>query len=307
MTKRETRLLPGLAAAIACVLSLSACRVDQKGMVLLIDPSYRAVMVGSSNDGFSMPDGILWRNGKLLLADEGGHAVRVWGSAHDVKNLCDTSLGIREPEDLVMDAEGNLFFTDDTAGGLWEVDRAGKASLLAGKDKGLVSTEGIALAPSGDLLVGDGLRHCVYRVTRSGNVSVFLGVDYHITKPESMAFDDSGNLYIADNQDQVLYLLTPDMKLERVIDNHGKFYPETIWYADHTLYINDSMHGKLSRYTPEEGLRTIALFAGKLRNISGITTDDKGSVYVSIQNLREAIGYVVKLEREPHPGTGSHI
>ena len=53
----------------------------------------------------------------------------------------------------------------------------GKAFLLAGKEKGLVSTEGIALSPSGAILVGDGVRHQVFSVSRTGEVSVFLGRD----------------------------------------------------------------------------------------------------------------------------------
>jgi sugar lactone lactonase YvrE len=268
--------------------------------VMMTDPAYRATVIATNHDGFDVPDGILWRDGKIIMADEAGGALRNWCDAKDVKTLCDTTLGIQSPEDLVMDKEGNIFFTDDDAGGVWEVDKNGKAFLLAGKEKGLVSTEGIALSPSGAILVGDGTRHQVFSVSRSGDVSVFLGPGYGITKPESMVFDEKGNLYIADNEDQVLYVLTPEMKLQRLIEKREGFSPETIWYSNHVLYITDSSDGKLMRYTPEEGVKTIAVLGGKLSNICGITMDDKGSIYVSIQtNLKRKIGYLLRLDKEP--------
>jgi sugar lactone lactonase YvrE len=295
-----------LAAAVAwtmvCILPLSGCRLDREGMVLMVDSSYRAAVIGSDKDGFAMPDGILLRRGKLFIADEGGHAVRAWSNANDVETLCDTTLGIHEPEDLAMDDEGNLFFTDDEAGGVWEVDHNGRVFLLAGRSKGLLSTEGIAVAPSGDILVGDGVRHQVFSVSRTGAVSVFLGPRYGITKPESMAFDEKGNLYIADNVDQVIYLLGRDMKLERLIEKRENFSPEGIWYANQVLYVTDSKHGKLSRYTPEEGLKTIAVFGGKLSRVCGITTDDEGHIFVSIQfDLERKRGYIVELAPDPGP------
>ena len=283
---------------VVSALLLAACDVDEHGMVMVVDHSYVPTIVATTHDGINEPDGILWWHGKLLMADEGGSALRVWNNSHDVKTLCDASLGIREPEDLVVDNEGNIFFTDDTAGGLYEVDKDGRASVVAGRGKGLFSTEGIALAPSGDILVGDGVRHEVFSVSRDGKITIFLDASRGITKPESMVYDEKGNLYIADNQDDILYRLTPAMKLERVLEDRPSFSPETIWYANHVLYITDSKHGKISRYTAEDGLQTIAAFAGKLHNVCGVTTDADGRLYVSIQDDKDKLGYIVRIAEE---------
>jgi sugar lactone lactonase YvrE len=270
--------------------------VDEQGMVLVVDHSYRPAIVATNNDGITMPDGILWYRGGLVVADEGGRALRWWNNGH-VETLCDSSLGIHEPEDIVADGDGNLFFTDDNVGGLWEVERDGHVRLVAGRNKGLFSTEGIALAPSGDILVGDGVRHQVFSVSRDGKVTQFLDASHGITKPESMVYGEKGTLYIADNQDDILYRLTPAMKLERVLDDREGFSPETIWYAGNVLYITDSKHGKLSRFTPASGLETIAAFAGSLHNVCGVTTDNLGHIYVSIQDHNEDNGYVVEIKR----------
>ncbi len=283
---------------VACMVPLAGCGVDERGMVLVVDRSYVPAVTVTTHDGIAMPDGILWWHGKLIMADEGGSAIRAWDHAQGMTTLCDRSLGIVEPEDMVVDNAGNLFFTDDTAGGLWEIDRNGHASVVAGRSKGLFSTEGLALAPSGDILVGDGVRHEIFSVTREGTVSQFLDASRGITKPESMVYAERGNLYIADNHDDVLYRLTPAKKLERVLEKREAFSPETIWYANQTLFITDSKHGTLSRYTPEGGLEIIAAFGGKLHDVCGVTTDEQGQLHVSIQDNANDRGYVVRIGRE---------
>jgi sugar lactone lactonase YvrE len=298
----------GKALKATCLLFLlssilfSGCSLDQKGMVLLTDKSYRATVVGTNKDGFAVPDGILWTQGKLYLADEGGSAFRVWNNLNEINTLCDSASGILSPEDFVMDGEGNIFFTDDDAGGVWKINKEGKTSLLAGKDKGLISTEGIALSPDGTILVGETESRQVFSVNQNGEVSIFLGQEYGIKKAESMVFDEKGNLYIADNDDNVLYLLTPDKRLHRPIENQENFSPETLWFASGILYITDSQNGKLLQYTPEEGLTTIAVFGGKLAAVSGITTDVRGSIYLSVQtNLKRKLGYILRLDKEIEP------
>jgi sugar lactone lactonase YvrE len=256
-------------------------------------------MFATNKIGIGSPDGLLWHKGKLYFADEGGVALESWNRNEGLKKLVDAGFGFQSPEDLVIDAQDNIFFTDDDAGGLWELAADGKPRKVAGSDKGLISTEGIALAPDGALLVGDGEEHKVFRVTRDGQVSDFLGTDYGITKPESMVFDDRGNLYIADNEDNVLYLLDGNRKLHRIIDRKDSFSPETIYFAKGSLYITDSHNGKLYVYTPGEELKTIAAFGGQLKNVQGVTVDDAGNIFVSVQaDLKHKVGDVIEISRE---------
>lgn len=289
-----------LALALGALFLLTSCNaLGKDGLVLMTDDSYKATVFATNKIGFGAPDGILWNQGKLYLADEGGGALEVWDQHGGVKKLLDVQFGARSPEDLVMDAQGNVFFSDDDAGGVWEVDASGKPRLLAGKDKGLTSTEGIALAPDGSILVGDTDQHEVFKVTRDGAVSVFLGKEFGIAKPESMTFDGKGNLYIADNEKNVLYMLDGDHKLHRVVDRQDQFSPETIFFANGSLYITDSHAGKLYLYTPNEELKTIAAFGGQLKNVQGVTVDERGDIYVSIQSdLKHNVGFIVKISKE---------
>src|SRR2546423_1669548 len=285
---------------ISCGLFfLTSCGIKKEGLVIMTDPSYKATMFATTKVGFGSPDGLLWHKGKLYLADEGGVAIETYSRSEGIRKLADADLGVLSPEDLVIDSQDNIFFTDDDAGGLWEVTAAGQARQIAGKDKGLISTEGIALAPDGSFLIGDGKQHIVYRVTREGQVSEFLGRDYGITKAESMVFDDRGNLYIADNEDNVLYLLDRDRKLHRIIDRGNSFAPETIYFAKGSLYITDSHNGKLYVYVPGEEPKTIAAFGGQLTDVEGVTGDERGHIFLSIQtNLKQKQGDIIEISRE---------
>jgi len=283
---------------IACAF-LTSCGVQKEGLVIMTDHSYKATLFATNKVGFGSPDGLVWHKGKLYFADEGGVALESWNRNEGLKKLVDAGFGFQSPEDLVIDSQDNIFFTDDDAGGLWELTADGTPRMVATRNQGLISTEGIALAPDGSLLVGDGEQHKVFRVTRDGKVSDFLGTDYGITKPESMVFDDRGNLYIADNEDNVLYLLDANRKLHRIVDRNDSFSPETIYFARGSLYITDSHNGKLYIYTPGEELKTIAAFGGQLKNVQGVTVDDQGNIFLSVQSdLKRKVGNVIEISKE---------
>src|SRR5213080_1667023 len=283
---------------IACAF-LTSCGVQKEGLVIMTDHSYKATLFATNKIGFGSPDGLVWHKGKLYFADEGGVALESWNRNEGLKKLVDAGFGFQSPEDLGIDSQDNIFFTDDDAGGLWELRADGTPRMIASKDQGLISTEGIALAADGSILVGDGEQHKVFRVTRDGKVTEFLGKEYGITKPESMVFDDNGNLYIADNEDNVLYLLDADRKLHRIIDRKDSFSPETIYFSKGSLYITDSHNGKLYVYTPGEELKTIAAFGGQLKNVQGVTVDDQGNIFLSVQSdLKRKVGNIIEISKE---------
>lgn len=285
--------------ALILALLIGGCGDAPEAYVFVLDPHYRAELAATNAAGIAAPDGLLWQDGGLLIADEGGQAVRRWQPGGRARTLADSRTGLSSPEDLVRDADGNVYFTDDDIGGVRRIDAAGRVSWLARPDQGLGSTEAIALAPSGVVLAGDPQGHRVMSVTPDGRVSVLVGAGHGITKPESMAFDGTGNLYIADNHDDVLYLLTSDGRLHRPIAGRAGFSPESLVYSGGALFITDSHHGTLYRYTPEDGLTALAVFTGDLANIQGIAADPAGNLYLSVEaDLHGGRGYIVRLRRQ---------
>ncbi len=285
-----------LAAVAACLLS--GCGLDQHGAVLLLESGWHADIIATEQNGISSPDGLRWVGEGVLVADEGGSAVRLWRPGRGFTTIADSRSGMESPEDVVRGSQGNVYFTDDKAGGVWRTDKAGRTVRLASAEDGLGATEGIALAPSGRILVGDGEHHRVVSVSDSGEVRTFLSPAAGIVKPESMAFAPDGSLFIADNEANVLYLLTPHRRLHRPIASRESFSPESLYHSRDALFITDSDNGKLYRYTLLDGLTPIAVFGGELRNIQGIAGDPAGNLYVTIQsNLRGGRGYLIRLSR----------
>ncbi len=269
----------------------------------MTDPSYKASVFATNKTGIGSPDGLVWHKGRLYIADEGASAFEIWSKADGVKTLMDKSFGISSPEKLVVDADGNAFFTDDDVGGVWEVDAQGNRREVAVADKGLIYTKGIALSPDGSLLVGDGAQHEVFRVTRDGAVTEFLGKEYGITRPEGLTYDDKGNLFIADEVDSVLYMLDPNRQLHRLIDRGDSFSPQALCYVNGVLYITDEYHGKVYTYTPKDELKPIAAFGGTFKQLQGIAVDDNGDLYVAVQtDLKHNIGHIIKLSKENSKG-----
>lgn len=261
-------------------------------MLLVLDPSYQAETLLSNGDGISSPDGLRWEEGKLYIADEGGSAVRVLARDGKVTTLATAEEGLRSPEDLARGADGALYWTDDDAGGLWRLGSEGAARKLAATGS-LASTEGLAAAPSDAILIGGGGR--IVLVAGDGRAKP---LPLRIAKAESMAFDGGGNLYIADNEADILYLLTKDGTLHRPVAGRDGFSPETIHFAQGALLITDSRHGKLHRYTPEDGLSTVAVLAGELANVQGVTSDEGGNIYLSVQSdLKAGKGTILRLRK----------
>ena len=285
------------ALLLAAALATAGCeRLDRRAMLLVLDPAYKAETLLTRGDGIASPDGLRWEDGALYIADEGGSAVRMLGRDGKVVTLASAGDGLRSPEDLARGADGLLYWTDDDAGGLWQLGRDGRASPRLAPEGSLASSEGLAAASSGAILVGGGEAG---RIVTLGPDGSRRELPLRIAKPESMAFDGAGNLYIADNRADILYLLTPDGRLHRPISRREGFSPETIHFDGSALLITDSRHGKLHRYSPEHGLSTVAVLAGELANVQGVTSDGKGNIYLSVQtDLKARRGTVIRLARQ---------
>jgi sugar lactone lactonase YvrE len=277
--------------------------VHRRGGLLLTDPLAKAELWSPVSQGLGAVDGIVCRGDSFFFCNEGAGAVQMWHPAEGLVTLCDRRSGIRSPEDLVVASDGSIFFTDDDAGGVWLIDPDRQVRLVAGKEQGLVSTEGIALSSDGTLLVGDGQLHRLYRVTRHGEVSIVL--DGTVAKPESLAFDEQGNLFVADNLANKIYQLDSQGRL-RVLatTDDGIASPESLCYAQGTLYITDPRAGRIYGYNlradnPRAGITAIAALAGKLKNVQGITVDHQGSLMVTVQDLKRGSGIVVRVTCPP--------
>lgn len=286
-------LLPPLALALA-----SCTPSGDEAAVVLYDREYTLEAVLDTSDGIASPDGLLWSDGALYIADEGGSAVRVWDGT-TVTTLADASSGIQSPEDLRLASGGQVYFTDDSAGGVWRLVAGGGAVRVAA-DPILSGSEGIAIDPLGGVEVGSGESGRIARVLPDGTVEAYQGRSWGIAKPESMVRAPDGSLLVADNRDNRLVRITRAGTL-REIALPRDLSPESIALDGNDLWITDSHNGRLYRARRGQAPETVALFLADFANINGLAAADDGTIYISIQSDLEAgEGYIVRLV----PGTG---
>lgn len=85
-------------------------------------------------------------------------------------------------------------------------------------------------------------------------------------------------------------------ELRRAVGDEENFTPESILQTNDAIYLTDGKRGKLSRFSPSEGLKTIAVFGGKLKNLQSVSVDDHGNIYVCVQfDSKSQNRYLVKL------------
>ncbi|MDB5668445.1 MAG: Immunoglobulin I-set domain protein [Alphaproteobacteria bacterium] len=283
--------------ALAAALLLAGCG-GEEGRAVILDPDYRLELAATQESGLVAADGLLWHDGALLMADEAGVAVRRLRPGQRAEILADARDGLSSPEDIVRDSAGNLYISDDNIGGVRRIAPDGEVVVIAEPRRGLPSTEGLTITPAGVILVGDGETHRIAAIAPDGRMAELVGPEAGIGKPESLAIDDRGNLYIADNEAATLYLRTADGRLTAPIRGREGFSPESIAWIDGALFITDSDHGAVYRYSPEAGLEPIAAFVGELANVQGITSDGAGGLYVSVRaGEDERRGYILRLAR----------
>ncbi len=139
------------------------------------------------------------------------------------------------PNDVAVDAAGNLFIADTGNRHIRRVDPSGIITVIAGSgeegytgdggpaiDARLSSPYDVAVDGAGNLYIADLFNHCIRRVDSSGTISTFAGtgergfvgdggpaVEARLSSPSDVAVDAAGNLFIADSGNQRIRKVDP--------------------------------------------------------------------------------------------------
>ncbi|WPH17025.1 SMP-30/gluconolactonase/LRE family protein [Variovorax paradoxus] len=159
--------------------------------------------------------------------------------------------------DLVLDAQGNIYFTDqgqtglhDPTGRLYRLRPDGQLDLLLGN---VPSPNGVALSPDGKLLYLAVTRgNCVWRVPLLADGSVAkvsqFFTSYGPSGPDGLAVDAKGRVIVANPGLGYVWLL--NARAEPVVVLRGPAGASTTNLAfggkdRSTLYVTDSTHGNI--------------------------------------------------------------
>jgi gluconolactonase len=211
------------------------------GRVFRIDPQGAWTLV-AEYDG--EPNGMKFLDARtLLITDYKNGLMRLdvaTGriSAHLLRRNSERFKGVN---DLVFDAEGNLYFTDqgqsglhDPSGRLYRLRPDGRLDLLLAN---VPSPNGVALSPDG-------------RVAKVGQ----FFTSYGPSGPDGLAVDDQGRLLVANPGLGLVWVLNHRAEPVLVLRGEPGSSLTNLAFggADRrTLYVTDSTHGRILRATLE--------------------------------------------------------
>jgi sugar lactone lactonase YvrE len=191
---------------------------------------------------FYYPTGIaVDGSGNVYVADRNNHAIRKITSAGVVSTLAGsttpgsadgtgTAASFRFPNNLAVDASGNVYVADQMNNTIRKITPAGVVSTLAGTTTSghadgptatasFNSPTGVVVDASGNVYVTDAGNSRIRKITPAGMVSTLagslsghadgIGSAASFSGPEGLAIDASGNLYVADSSNNMIRKLVP--------------------------------------------------------------------------------------------------
>jgi sugar lactone lactonase YvrE len=216
-------------------------KVDTNGIITTVAGTgargYSGDGVAASNASVYLPTGVFVdTSGNLFIADYGNNRVRkvdtngiistvagngVAGSSGD--GVAATNAELNGPWGVLVDASGNVFFSDCNNQLIREVETNGMIHSIAGNglegysgdgeaatNASLSYPSGITLDASGNLLIADYGNNRIRKVDSNGVITTTVGggtqglgdggpaTNASLNNPSGVALDGSGNLFIAD-------------------------------------------------------------------------------------------------------------
>jgi hypothetical protein len=232
---------------------------------MLIGPGY-----GSPDDVAIGPDGTIYFSD---LGNQGLNAILSDGQRHVL------ATGIRTPEGVAVEHDGNLIVVEQERNALLRFDRA--TSRLAQivsfpNTTGNEGIDGVSIDPkTGDILVADSPNGRLLRVSPDGKkVTELAG---HFLRPTSVIIDAVGNLIVADENGGRVYRVFPN---GQIISIGGSFKTPDDVVLDHSgnVLVNNLGDGTIKLIRPDVA-PAITLLNG-LSNPHGIEVDSADNVIV---------------------------
>ena len=191
------------------------------------------------------------KDGNIIACDYGIGAILSISPSGKVDTLIDGYKGVKlnRPNDLIIDKNGNLYFSDPKSYGKDKLDgrlfhynfKTSKLTLLVDS---LAFPNGINISPNGKLYLSESAKNQIlsFDILDNGTVankSVFVTLPNG--DPDGLDFDSAGNLYAAHYGTGTLFIISPNGKILEEIKTPGK-KPTNIEFGGDdlkTLYLTE--------------------------------------------------------------------
>jgi sugar lactone lactonase YvrE len=247
---------------------------------------------------FKGPTGLAIQNyfgANVLVADTGNldlKEIAAQGGYTQSFVIMDPTSGIGQLEDMVTDANDNLFVTDASNGSVREVpwDSDFYTSAVKTLASGFAFPAGLALDQAGNVFVADSDGNAVYEIPAGKPGTTIQLVENTFIEPWGVAVDGAGNVFVADVGDNIIReILAAGPKpytVVRTIAATGNFaqpHGLTIDPAGN-LYVADTGNNAVKEILAEGGYTQVVTLAGDSGNFvepQGVALDSSGNLYVA--------------------------
>ncbi|NIA10838.1 MAG: hypothetical protein GWP10_14205 [Nitrospiraceae bacterium] len=210
------------------------------------------------NTGGSPTGAAFHRDGRLFICDSGRKEILSLDPDGGITVLASAyqGEGLKGPNDLCFDLQGNLYFTDpgssnpnNRIGDVYSYRSDGQLIKL---DTGYAMCNGIAIGPDAKTLyIDETYTRRIYRFELRtdgtlGKRTLFAELAGGFG-PDGMAFDAAGNLYLAHWGKGCVAILSAEGKLIGELPVIG-MNPTNVAFLDDTLYVTEAEKGQIIRF-----------------------------------------------------------
>lgn len=205
--QEKKRALRALISQLDFIKTPRGMAVDAQGNLHVVDASLNRILKITPDGDFS----------RIAGTDFGGFS-------GDDGPAIEASLTF--PDDLVIDRNGNIFFSDSGNAVIRKIDTNGIITTFANE---VIVPFGLALDPEGNIFVADGGGHQIIKILPTGGKVVIAGTgipgssgdggpatEAKLSGPIDVAFDTKGNLFISERNNHKIRKIAPDGTISAV-------------------------------------------------------------------------------------------
>jgi sugar lactone lactonase YvrE len=211
----------------------------------------------------------------IYVANRGGHNVIQFTDA-GVGSIY-ASTGLKRPEGLAFDDQGNLFVADDTLNSVFRFTPCGDGSLFSDSSL-LVSYPGAeAIDTAGNLYVANYTKGTIVRFTPGGVGSIFAT---NAIESTGLVFDAAGNLYSANAGNNTITRYIPGGAASVYASTNLSYPSGPAFDRAGNLYVANQVSYTIVKVAPDGSVSTFATKSNGINWPTSVGFDSAGNLYV---------------------------